>query len=898
MALTLGTKLGPYEIASPLGAGGMGEVYRARDTKLKREVALKVLPELFANDAQRMARFEREAQVLASLNHPNIAHIHGLEESNEVRALVMELVEGQTLAERIAHGPMPLEEAVPLAKQIAEALEYAHDKGIIHRDLKPANIKLTPDGQVKVLDFGLAKALDVDSGEVNISTSPTISAAATRAGVLLGTAAYMSPEQAKGKAADRRTDIWAFGCVLYDMLTGKPAFDGETITDTLAAVVRAEPEWKQLPDKVPSGIRELLHRCLTKDAKQRLQAIGEARIAIDKYLADPSADSATEGLASTLVQDMQRLRSRQRFLALAAVAALVAAIFLGVLHWGRAPEKVRVVRSYIRAMPNSSFLLTGQQSGFALSTDGLRLAYVAQGANGKFLLWVRPLDSLTAQPLAGTEDAGYPFWSPDGRSIGFFGLGKLKRIDASGGPPLTLADAPLPRGGSWSKDGVIVFAPSVNAPLYRVSSAGGTATPLTSLDPSKNETTHRWPHFLPDGRHFLYVAGTPLTPKETITNSIRVGSLDSTESKVLLQSHADGLYASGHILFLRLNTLMAQPFDLKRLELTDDAFPIADPVQEDEIMIRSVFSASQNGFLAYLGGTGGANRELVWLDRSGKKVGQVPGLDGYSGPRISPDGKRLAFTISSPSQDIWTYDIARGVKTRLTFGSAAGQGNTGSVWSPDGQRVAYTSVRAGKFGIYQKLADGSGSEELLFEETGAVKYLNDWSPDAKLLAYQQATQGVNGIWMLALSAERKSFPFLQSQFTAFLAAFSADGKWLAYCSSESGEQRVYVVPFPGPGGKWQVSPAGGCYPRWRHDQKELFYLSADNKIMAAVVNGSGSSFAIGAITTLFETPLFRSQMGAFDVTADGQRFIVSREPGQPNAAITLVENWDAELKKK
>ena len=438
----------------------------------------------------------------------------------------------------------------------------------------------------------------------------------------------------------------------------------------------------------------------------------------------------------------------------------------------------------------------------------------------------------------------------------------------------------------------------MNVPIHRVSSSGGVATPVTTLDPSKNETTHRWPQFLPDGRHFLYLAGTPFTSKESSTNAVLVGSLDSKESKLLFHAHSGALYVSGHILFLRVNTLMAQPFDAKHLELAGDPFPIADPVQEDENSLRSVFSVSQNDLLAYLGGTSAVNRELVWLDRGGKKVGQVPGVEAYAAPRISPDGKKLAYTLNSPAYDIWSYDVVRDVKTRLTFASLSGQGDLGPVWSPDSLRVAYTSSRAGKFGIYQKPADGSGSEEPLLEGTNIVLYPNDWSPNGKFLAYQQATQGVNGVWMLPLSGERKPSAFVESQLTAFVSAFSPDGKWLAYCSSESGEQKVYVVPFPGPGGKWQISPGGGCYPRWRHDGKELFYLSNDNKIMAVAVSANGPSFVIGAITPLFETLVYRSVLGAYDVTADGQRFIITYEPAQSDAAITLIENWDAQMKRK
>ncbi len=886
MALTTGTKLGPYEVTATLGSGGMGEVYRASDTKLKRQVALKVLPELFAGDAQRAARFEREAQLLASLNHSHIAHLHGLEEANGIRALVMELVEGPTLAERIAQGPIPLEDALPLAKQIAEALEYAHDRGIIHRDLKPTNIKLTPDGQVKVLDFGLAKALEGDVVEASISTSPTISAAATRAGMLLGTAGYMSPEQAKGKPVDRRTDIWAFGCVLYEMLSGKPAFSGETVTDTLAGVVRGEPEWSLLPENTPGRIRELLHRCLLKDQKQRLQAVGEARIAIEKYLADPHAElAAVEG----------QKKNHERLLSIIAATAALAAILLGVLYWRKAPEEPRVTRSYIKPMPNSSLVLAGQTgAGFALSPDGRRLAYAGSMPDGKTLLWVRPIDSLQAQPLAGTEGGGFPFWSPDSRFIGFFAGGKLKKIEALGGPPLTLCDAPLGRGATWNQEGVILFTPGPSSPIYRVSAAGGETAQVTTL----KEQSHRWPYFLPDGRHFLYLAGSPFTPKESPANAVMIGSLDSKEGKLLFHNHSNAIFASGHILFLRQNTLMAQPFDAKRLELTGDAFPIADPVQEDEGRILGVFSASSNGIVTFAEGTRGLDRQLIWVDRTGKKVGEVPGADAYGDQLISPDGKRVLFSLGSSGSDIWVYDIARGVKTRLTFGSSSSQANQACIWSPDGSRIAYTGVRPGTFfGLFQRPSDGSGNEEVILEGTSAPKYPNDWSPDGKVITYYESHMGVWEIWMIPLTGERKPYPFLKSQFNQLGARFSPDGKWVAYSSVESGRPEVYVVPFPGPGGKWQVSTGGGTWPRWRRDGKEIFYLSPDNKIMAAEVKASGPSFEVSAIRPIFETRPYRAGGAAFDVTPDGQRFIINYLEEQPSAAITLVINWPADLKR-
>ena len=885
--LLAGTKIGVYEVVGPLGSGGMGEVYRARDARLKRDVAIKVLPREFAGDAQRMARLEREAQVLASLNHPNIAHIYGVEDAEGSRALVMELVEGETLGERIGRGPIAVEEAAVLAKQIAEGLEYAHDRGIIHRDLKPANVKVTPEGQVKILDFGLAKALDVEREDGDISTSPTISVAATRAGVMLGTAGYMSPEQAKGKAVDRRTDIWAFGCVLYEMLTGRAAFDGETVTDRLAAVVRGEPEMETLPAKTPGRIRELLRRCLIKDPKQRLQAIGEARIALERFLAgDQSEDvSGTDGVI---------VKTHWMTWAVTTLGIL-AVLVLGIvwLSTRQGPPGKRVVKTFIKPTPGSSFLFSGMVSGFALSPDGTKLAYIAQGNEGRAMLWVRSLDSLSAQSLAGTEDANFPFWSADGKMIGFFATGKLKRVDGNGGPVMTLGDAPMARGGTWNQDGVILFAPNVYGPVLKVSANGGTASPVTKSDPAHGDNTNRWPVFLPDGKHFLYLAGTPFVPKENPGNWVRVGSIDGGEAKNLIHSHGSVGYVPGWILFLKMNTLMAQPFDEKKMEVTGEAVPVADPVQEEDSVLRCVFSVSMNGLLAYAEGTTGTGRELVWFDRAGKRVGDLPGAEAYRSPRLSPDGNTVTYTRSGNGYDIWRYDVARGVKTQLTFGFTSGQANLDAVWAPDGKRIAYTSVRNGVYGFYAKAADGSGEEQMLSKGAEAVENLSDWSRDGQLLAIQKQQQAI-----YILKADGSSEPelFHSSPFPEASPAFSPDGKWLAYCSTENGTQGVYVSPFPGPGGKTQVSPGGGCVPRWRKDGKELFYLSNDNKIMSVAVKTSASGFEVGEVKALFETRMYRYN-GGYDVSADGQRFIVAYEAGQPNAVITLVENWDAGLKK-
>jgi len=869
----------------------MGEVYRAKDTRLGRDVAVKILPKEMSADVARKQRFEREAKTISSLNHPHICALYDLGSQNGIEYLVLEFVEGETLEKRLEKGPLPTDVLLRHGIEIADALEKAHRSGVVHRDLKPANIMLTKSG-AKLLDFGLAKSKVATSEEETLKTLTTGAAKLTEQGTILGTFQYMAPEQLEGKEADARTDLFAFGEVLYEMATGRPAFVGKTKASLIAAILSAEPPpISSLQPMSPPPLDRLVRGCLQKDPDERWQTAHDIKLQLCA-IAEGGSQSAMPAPVVT-----QRKR-RERFLAAAAIAGVLAAILFGILYWKRAPEKARIVRSYIKAMPKSSFVIAAQQGGFAISPDGLRIAYVAQNADGKNLLWVRPFDSLQAQALDGTEEASFPFWSPDSHFIGFFASGKLKKIESSGGPSLAICDAPNPRGGSWNQDGVILFTPNLNVPIHRVSASGGNPIPVTSLDPSKGVTTHRWPQFLPDGRHFLYLAGTPLTSRENPTNSILLGALDSKESRFLLHAHGSAQYVLGYILFLRQSTLMAQPFDVRRVELTGDASPIADPVQENELILLSMFSASENGPLAYFEGANSASRELLWLDRSGKKVGEVPGPDTYMSPRISPDGKKVLYTLTGPWYEIWSYDTALGVKARLTFSTASGRASLSPVWSPDGQRIAYMSIRAGKFGFYQMAANGSGNEEVLLEESDYVKYLNEWSPDGKFLSFQQAPQGTNEIWMLPLAGVRKPIPFVQSQFTALLSAFSPNGKWLAYCSNESGEQRVYVVPFPGPGGKWQVSPGGGCYPRWRRDGKELFYLTADNKIMAAEVKAEGPSFSIGAVNPLFETRVYRSIFGGFDVTADGKRFIICYEPGQPNVAIALVQNWNAELKKR
>jgi eukaryotic-like serine/threonine-protein kinase len=883
-----------YRIIAKLGEGGMGEVFRALDTKLGREVAIKVIPEPFARDADRMMRFAREARVLASLNHPHIAAIYGVEE----RALVMELVEGPTLAERIAQGPVPLEEALPLARQIAEALEYAHEKGIVHRDLKPANVKLTADGQAKVLDFGLAKALANDSVAGDPADSPTLTMRATLAGVIMGTAAYMSPEQARGSTADRRADIWSFGVMLYEMLTGRQMFGGETVSDTLAAVLRADLDWAALPASTPAPIRRLLRRCLERDRKKRLRDIGDAIIDIDEALA-----GVPESISSSPTS-----RGVIRWWHAALAILTLAGLALAVVHFRETPPPQPVpVRFQIPAPEKTTF---GGSSGLALSPDGRRLAFVASGPDGRAVVWVRPLDSLAAQALPGTEGANFgPFWSPDSRSLGFSVRGRLKKIDASSGPPQTLCEIPGNIiGGSWSRDGVIIFGTATSG-LFRVPQAGGVATQFTTPDASLGELGHLRPWFLPDARHFLYVTRTSKLGAE----SIYYAALDGKERKRLVGAKQAAAYAPpplagseiGHLLFLRDGTLMAQPLEDRRFEPVGEPFPVAEQV--GSYLALGYYSVSANGVLAYRSGSSGAYSQLVWFDRGGKSLGSLgsPGIY-YGGLALSPDGHRVAAgeMDQAGNYDVWLLDVARGIHTKFTFDGA----DLGPIWSPDGTRLFFIN-RGGNNDIHQKSSNGSGNEELLLK-SGTPE---DWSPGGRNLLYSvvdSKTQETD-LWVLPDAAgpseTRKPMPYLQTPYSERQGRFSPDGRWIAYASNESspGQYQIYVQSFPAGAGKFHVSTGpGGTQPRWRRDGKELFYLAADGKLMAVEVQ-TAPKFEAQAPKALFD---LRVQLGAappwvvygYDVTADGKRFLVNSALATPESSaitpITVVVNWLAALK--
>ena len=892
MTLSPGTRLGPYEIASPLGAGGMGEVFRAKDTKLNRDVAIKVLPSAFAQDAERVARFRREAQVLASLNHPNIAAIHGIEESEGVVALALELVEGEDLAQRLTRGAIPIDEAVAIAKQIAEGLEAAHEKGIVHRDLKPANLKLTKDGTVKILDFGLAKAYEGEpTTDGALSQSPTMSRQMTEAGVIFGTAAYMSPEQARGATVDRRADIWAFGVVLFEMLAGKRLFTGETVSDTLAAVLQQEIDWRVLPSPTPPGLRRLLERCLDRESKRRLRDIGEARIALEERLGTPEDAHVSSGM-----------RALPWFLALALVSLALWA------PWRPAPTPAPPLRLSAELGVAAS-LSTDWGPAAIPSPDGRLLAFVAsQSAEGRPLLHLRRLGQLDATPLSGTEGARDPFFSPDGEWIAFFADGKLKKVSVSGGAAVTLCDAEDDRGGTWAEDGTIFFTPNATVGLSRVSSAGGTPQTLTTPDPASQEVTHRWPQALPGGKSVLYTASSIQDNYEDA--SLVVHTLEGDTRKVLYRDGYHGRYVpSGHLVFIHEGTLFAAPFDLDRLELTGQPVPVLADVSANPFNGEAQFAFSRDGTLVYQRGEG-LSTPIQWMDREGKilPLRAAPGL--YNTIRFSPDGRRLALEINERGDwDVWVFEWERDTLSRLTFDPGA---DSDPVWTPDGQRIAFSSARADQAtgNLYWQRADGTGEAERLTESKN-TQVPTSWHPSGKFLAFQELNPQTSwDILILPLTGDEasgwkagKPTVFLNSPFGEFLAAFSPDGRWLAYTSNESRRNEVYVRPFPGPGGKWQVSTDFGVWPTWSRSRKELFYLGEDGRIMVAGYTVEGDSFRAEKprVWSPGLVPLRGLGARTYDLHPDGERVAVVKASGDEAEArrdkVVLILNFFDELRR-
>jgi Tol biopolymer transport system component/predicted Ser/Thr protein kinase len=871
MPLPAGTRLGTYEILAPIGAGGMGEVYRARDTKLDRDVAIKVLPPALAEDPERLARFEREAKVLAALNHPNIAQIYGIEE----RALVMELVDGATL-----QGPLPLETAFDYARQIADALEAAHEKNIIHRDLKPANIMITPAGVVKVLDFGLA-AVAQSSDPSNPVNSPTLTISPTRAGMILGTAGYMSPEQARGKTVDKRADIWAFGVVLFEMLTGKPLFEGETVSDTLAQVLTKEPDWTQIPAKV----RRLLEACLQKDPKLRVQAIGDWRLL----------------LTDAPPREIARSRSPLGWVTAALGLAL---LVVGVLLW-RATRTVEpplkpLVRLEVDLGPDVSLPLGATLGpGVILSPDGTRLVYVSQNR-----LFTRRLDQPQPTELPGTEGASAPFFSPDGQWVAFFAPEHLKKVSVDGGAAVALSEALLSAGGgSWGEDGNIIA--NLTAPfggLSRIPSSGGVPAPVTQL--AQGESGHRWPQMLPGGNAVLFTANA--SQGNYNAANIEVISLADRRRKTLVRGGTFGRYSpSGHLLYMNRGTLFAVPFDLEKLEVRGTAVPVLEQVDYSTLNGSAQLDLSRSGTFLYRGGEGGGLLTVQWLDGAGKTEPLLAKPGVYGHPSLSPDGKRLALTVTEGlGTDIWVYQWQRDAMTRLTFTGNAGY----PWWTPDGRYIVFRSVE----GMSWTRADGAGQPQPL---TQSKNYQFPWSfsSDGKRLAFIErgAASGLD-LWTVPLESDSaglragKPEAFLETPADERYDSFSPDGRWIAYSSDESGAPEIYVRAFPNRGGKWQISNSGGAYPMWSRNGRELFFETVDNRIMVAAYTVQGDSFVAGKPRLWSAKKLVAGRVNSIknvDLAPDGKRFAVLLPADTPESRRTLnhvifLENFFDELRRR
>ena len=895
MPLAQGTKIGHYEILALLGAGGMGEVYRARDARLNRDVAIKVLNSGFLNDPNRMLRFQREAQVLASLSHPNIAIIHGIEEN----ALVMELVPGPTLEDRIAQGPIPLDEALSIARQMAEGLEAAHERGIVHRDLKPANIKLPPDAPVKLLDFGLAKAPDEESANSSVSMSPTMSLAMTQAGMIMGTAGYMSPEQAAGKTVDKRADVWSFGVVLVEMLSGRKLFEGETIAHTLADVLRADINLDKLPESTPPAIRKLIGRCLDRNVKERLRDIGEARIAIDKFLANsnaaPEAGPAVQTKSSWLPW-----------------AAFAIAIIVAGAGWFRA-TRLEPLRPLIRMTDElgpESLAASGRGS-MAISPDGSRIAVTIAGADNKVFIHTRLLQQSKLTLLAGTENADYPFFSPDGQWIGFNAEGKLKKIPIDGGAAISICDAPTIYGASWGEDGNIVLTIGNNSPLSRVPSAGGILTLLTKL--KEEERTNRWPQAMPGGQAVLFSAYSGANIDDA---NIDVISVKTGERKTVMKGGYSPHYAavphrSGHLLYLHKNTMFAAPFDPASLSVIGPSVPVLEGVSGNN-RAGGNFALSSTGILIFKSGkdTRASNR-ISLIDSAGniKPLHAAPG--SYFWPRLSPDGKRLAFSMDSAAggvaSDIWVKDLDRDTPSRLTFLDGR---NDYPIWTPDGQNIIFVSRgTANTQGLYWIRSDGAREAQRLTSSTSTERP-RSILPDGKRLGFSaQGIAGSTDIFTAQIGGDpgqpklEKPELFLGTPFDELYPAFSPDGRWLAYQSNESGMNEVYVRPFPGPGGRWQISSGGGYAPQWTKDGRELFYVANDRRVMSVSYRGSGDTFQAAKPRVWSEVRLTLTLgLPEFDITPDGKHIVAilpeTDEKPKPDNHLTILLNFGDELRRK
>ncbi len=897
MALTSATKLGPYEIQSALGAGGMGEVYRALDTRLDRTVAIKVLASHLSSSPELKQRMEREARAISSLNHPHICQLYDIGSQDGTDYLVMEFLEGETLAERLRKGAMPLHEVFKIGIAVAEALAVAHRQSIVHRDLKPGNIMLTQGG-AKLMDFGLAKPVGLPTRGTASGAAPSFTAAATltgpsplspltTAGSMIGTIQYMSPEQIEGKEADARSDIFAFGAVLYEMVTGKRPFEGKSQISLASSILEKDPEpISALKPLTPPAFEHVLTTCLQKNPEERFQTAHDIKLELQWIAADRSSPAV-----AALPASPSRTRERLTW-AVAVVIAMALGVVAGIFI--NRPPSAQAIRTVIDPPANATLSLTGDFAGPpVLSPDGASIVFAATGADGKTALWVRPMNVLEARTLSGTEGAIFPFWSSDSRSLGFFADGKLKTIDLNGGSALVVCDAPFARGGAWGPGGVILFTPGTQTSLMRVSASGGTPVAVTKIDPAQH-TSHRWPFFLPDGRHFLYLAINH-DPSRSASDTLYYASLDGRENRPLFRSQSNAVYGRGFLLFARGDQLMAQPFAPATGTLSGEVQSLASGVVNDVSTWHMDASASSNGLLV-LGSGGTADWQLLWMDRNGKQIGTVADkLTNLQTARISPQGDRIALQIDTGVNDVWVLDLTRGVRTRLTFGPVS---NTFPVWSPDGKWIAYTSDRNGHSTLYRKPSDGSGTEELLLTDD-QVTVASDWSRDGKYLFYSRGPVGdKREVWALPLEGERK--PWLAVPRTANSSTvnghLSPDGHWLAYMSTESGGPEVYVVAFRGGQGKWQVSTNGGAQPQWSRDGKELYYANGNTRTLFAVpVKEANGALQFGAAQPLVTNSA--AQQFIYDVAPDGKRILLNLVAQKVSQSVTVVTNFTAGLKK-
>lgn len=885
MTISAGTRLGPYEITASAGAGGMGEVYRARDTRLDRDVALKILPAQFAGDPELKLRFEREARTISQLNHPNICSLYDVGHQDGRDFLVMEFLEGETLSERLARAPLPLDEVLEYGTQIADALDKAHRHGVVHRDLKPSNIILTAAG-AKLVDFGLAKFSTAGGGPIQGFTGiATQQRQLTQEGTILGTLQYMAPEQLEGEEADARTDIFAFGAVLYEMLTGRRAFEGKTKTSLIAAIVdREPPAITALQPLTPPALEHVIRRCMEKDPEDRWQSAHDIRTQLE-WIAEAGSQA---GIAAPL---LLRRKNRERLAwTLHPLTALVAA----ALTWGiiqMRQEAPQMIHTAIPPPPKTSFQFI--HGAMAISPDNTRIAYVAQAENGKRMLWIRPLHGAAAQPLAGTEEAMHPFWSPDGAHLGFFAGGKLRRIAAAGGPPQTLCEAPDGRGGSWNRDGVILFSPSIRDGIYRVPAVGGMPTAVTKLDESK-ETSHRFPSFLPDGGHFLYLHQYAGAADEK--NGLVVASLDGKVRRDVVRTLGNGAYvAPGYLIFWRDGSLVAQRFDVEKLALAGDPVPIAENVEYTG-KYEAIFSVNAAGTLAFHQGFGAGLSRLVWADRSGKELGMVGAPADYHHPTVSHDGTKVAVSVTDPANrrsDIWIHDLRRGTTSRLTVDPAD---ERSPVWSPDDKVIAYTSNRSGAGDIFTRRSSGVGGEETLYVNSEWTIPMH-WSLAAGALLLQENRPGTGwDIWLYPL-ADKKPRILLQTQFNEVAPEISPNGKWLLYQSNDSNRPQIYVQDLTGDGGKWPISPGRGVSPRWSSSGSEIFYWDENDQLVAVPVESS-PEFRAGVPQPLFKEALKTAPGMQYDVAPDGKRFLLNVPNEQTEAVpITIVQNWTRMLER-